>query len=158
VGDGSRDLFNASVSITIGSGASVLFWEDPWIDGRTADTIALALMKHIRSVARRACTVAKGLLNHSWARDIRGELYVEAIRGYLNLWGVIHVVPRADAVEDSFRWKWTADGSYSSKSAYLTLFHGTMALPGAANVWHSSAPLQVQVARMAVATSAVLDG
>jgi hypothetical protein len=145
VGDASRGLFNASVSITIGSGVSTLFWEDPWIGGLTADTIAPALMKHIRPAARRARTVAEGCLDHNWARDIRGELSVEAIRGYLNLWGAIQAVPRADGADDSFRWKWTADGSYSSKSAYLTLFHGTTALPGAANVWNSFAPLKFKL-------------
>jgi hypothetical protein len=77
------------VSITIGSGVSTLFWEDPWIGGLMADTITPALMKHIRPAARRACTMAEGCLDHNWARDIRGELSVEAIRGYLNLWGAI---------------------------------------------------------------------
>jgi hypothetical protein len=89
VGNASRDLFNASVSITIGSGASMLFWEDPWIGGLTTDTIAPALMKHIMLAARQAHIVAECTLNHSWARDIRGELLVEATRGYLNLWGAI---------------------------------------------------------------------
>jgi hypothetical protein len=29
--------------------------------------------------------------------------------------------------------------------AYLTLFHGTTALPGATNVWHSFAPLKYKL-------------
>jgi hypothetical protein len=103
------------------------------------------LMKHIKPAARRARTVATSSLNHSWARDIRGELLVEAIRGFLNLWGAIHAVPRAGGAEDSFRWKWTTDGSYSSKSAYLTLFHGTTALLRVENLWHSFFPLKFKL-------------
>jgi hypothetical protein len=32
-------LFHASVSILVGQGTSVLFWEDAWISGLTASTI-----------------------------------------------------------------------------------------------------------------------
>jgi hypothetical protein len=108
---------------------------------------ACTILSHSR---RRTCmllgrTVADGCLDHNWARDIRGELSVEAIRGYLNLWGTIQAVPRADGADNSFHWKWTTDGSFSSKSAYLTLFHGTTALPGAANVWNSFAPLKFKL-------------
>jgi hypothetical protein len=39
------------------------------------------LMKHIRPSIRRTCTVADSMLNHSWAREIRGELLVDALRG-----------------------------------------------------------------------------
>jgi hypothetical protein len=36
----SRDLFNASVSIIVGSGTAVAFWEDAWIGSLTVKTIA----------------------------------------------------------------------------------------------------------------------
>jgi hypothetical protein len=36
----SRDLFNASVSIIVGSGTTVAFSEDAWIGGLTVKTIA----------------------------------------------------------------------------------------------------------------------
>jgi hypothetical protein len=60
----SRDLFNASVSITVGSGTAVAFWEDAWIGGLTAKTIAPALMKHVRLSVRRSRSVEEGTLNH----------------------------------------------------------------------------------------------
>jgi hypothetical protein len=36
-------------------------------------------------------------------------------------------------------------GSYSSKTAYRTFFHGKMALPGVTNVWNSFAPLKFKM-------------
>jgi hypothetical protein len=111
-----------------------------------ADTIAPELMKHIRPSIRRTRTMVDDMPNHSWARDIRGELSVDAIRGYLKLWGAIQAVPRlGHDNEDSFRWKWTVDSCYSSKSAYLTLFYGTTALPGATHMWHSFALLKYKL-------------
>jgi hypothetical protein len=80
VGATSHDLFNATVTITVGSGTSTLFWEDAWIGDLTTDTIAPVLMKHTRSSIHRMSTVADGVLNHSWAHDICGELSVDVIR------------------------------------------------------------------------------
>jgi hypothetical protein len=84
------------------------------------------------------------LIGNAWASDISGELTVDAIMGYLRLWSAIQEVPRLQASEaDSFRWKWT--GTFSSKTAYRTLFYGTTALPSATNVWHSFAPLKFKL-------------
>jgi hypothetical protein len=41
--------------------------------------------------------------------------------------------------EDKFRWKWTTDGQFSTKTAYRTFFHGSTVLPSAAQVWNSLA-------------------
>jgi hypothetical protein len=100
-------------------------------------------MEHVRPLAKRTRTVADGLPEHAWARDISGELTLGALRGYLRLWGAIQSVQRLGVDEaDTFRWKWTATGVFTAKTAYLTLFHGTTALAGAANVWNSFAPLK----------------
>jgi hypothetical protein len=83
---------------------------------------------------------------NAWARDIAGELTYEALSEYLMLWRAIGDVPRlGDSEPDRFRWKWTASGVFSSKTAYRTLFHGTVALLGATNVWHSFAPLKYKL-------------
>jgi hypothetical protein len=139
----SRALFNASVEVSVVSGTLVKFWEDPWIGGLGVESIAPEIMKHIWPSIKRARTVADGLPEHMWVRDISGELTFGALRGYLKLWGAIQNVQRRGIDEDdAFRWKWTASGSFTAKSAYLTLFHGTTALAGAANVWNSFAPLK----------------
>ncbi|KAK1641707.1 hypothetical protein QYE76_059512 [Lolium multiflorum] len=43
---------------------------------------------------------------------------------------------------DSFRWKWSADGSFSSRGAYGVLFQGTVGLPAATLIWDSFAPFK----------------
>jgi hypothetical protein len=91
-------------------------------------------------------TVADGLNANAWARDIGGELTIVALREYFALWNAILCVPRLRPGEDdAFRWNWTSSGRFSSKSAYRTLFHGMVALPGAANVWNSFAPLKFKM-------------
>jgi hypothetical protein len=123
------------VNISVGAGIGILFWEDAWIGGLTAATIAPSLATMVRPAVRRKLTVVEGLTGNAWARGISGELTVDAIIGYLRLWGAIQDVPRLGTSEaNSFKWKWTASGVFSSKTAYRALFHGTMALPGATNV------------------------
>jgi hypothetical protein len=66
VSDDSRALFNAPVSISIGTGASVKFWVDAWIDGLTVDAIAPALTRLVRPSVRKARSVADGIPDHAW--------------------------------------------------------------------------------------------
>jgi hypothetical protein len=90
----SRALFNASVVVSIGSGTSIKCWVDPWIGGLDAESIAPELMKHVRPSVKRTRTVADGLPEHEWVRDISGELTLGALRGHLKLWGAIQDVQR----------------------------------------------------------------
>ncbi|KAM0843694.1 hypothetical protein ACQ4PT_057533 [Festuca glaucescens] len=73
--------------------------------------------------------------------DIAGELLVDATVQFFHLWDAIAGVQLADATTDTFRWKWTADGSFSSRSAYRSMFQGSTALAGAANIWNADAPM-----------------
>jgi hypothetical protein len=43
-------------------------------------------------------------------------------------------------VPDVFRWNWGAKETYSTKSCYLGMFHGSVAMAGALQVWKSRAP------------------
>jgi hypothetical protein len=79
VGEASKALFQASVDVSISAGTSTMFWEDPCIGGQTAESIAPSLLQLVRPAARRKRTVADGLLGHAWARDIAGELTVNAL-------------------------------------------------------------------------------
>jgi hypothetical protein len=142
----TRVLFNALVAISVGTGTSIRFWVDAWTDGVDAGSIAPALLKLVWPSIRRVRTVADSLKANAWARDIGGELTIVALREYLALWNAIQRMPRLGPGEDdAFRWKWTSSGRFSSKSAYRTLFHGTVALPGAANVWKLFVPLKFKL-------------
>jgi hypothetical protein len=146
IGPDARALFNASVRVELGNGDAVLFWEDPWIGGLNAAAIAPALFRLVSPAARKRRTVAAGLRQNSWALDIRGELSVDATVDYLHLWSAVHAAvarPSLAADEaDVFRWKWTQDGVFSSRSAYGMLFQGTIGLAAAPLIWDSFAPLK----------------
>ncbi|KAM0883521.1 hypothetical protein ACQ4PT_031574 [Festuca glaucescens] len=134
-------MFRASVVITVGAGESILFWEDPWIGGLSVAVVAPAVLRLVKPgvVSRRK--VSEGMANNSWVRDISGTLSVDAVVQFLKLWVAVESAPRG-AGADVLAWKWTADGKFSSKSAYRAFFHGTTALPGATLVWHSFAPFK----------------
>ncbi|KAM0835449.1 hypothetical protein ACQ4PT_062915 [Festuca glaucescens] len=123
--------------VTVGDGTSVLFWEDQWIGGLNAAAIAPTILAMVRPRFRRRQTVAQGLLNHAWTADIADKLSVDATVQFFHLWDAISGVQPADATTDAFRWKWTADGCFSSRSAYRSMFQGFTALPGAANIWNA---------------------
>jgi hypothetical protein len=65
VGQDSIALFHASVRITIGDGASTLFWEDAWVCGLTVEAIAPDLVKLVRPGLRTRRTVRDGLAANS---------------------------------------------------------------------------------------------
>ncbi|KAM0828404.1 hypothetical protein ACQ4PT_067587 [Festuca glaucescens] len=130
----ARALFNASVQIEVGDGASILFWEDAWIRGLNAAAIAPDLIKLVKMAVRKRRSVRDGLLGNSWAADVARELTVDAVVQYLHLWAAVDRVPRngQGGVEaDSFRWKWRGDGQFSSRTAYRMLWQGTTGLSGA---------------------------
>jgi hypothetical protein len=113
----ATSIFNASVSVSVGDGDKTLFWEDPWIAGLAMGAIAPDLIKLVWSCIRRARTVQQGLLDASWVQDIAGELSVNAVVQFLKLWAELRNVALGTG-SDIFRWKWTASGSFSSKTAY----------------------------------------
>ncbi|CAM0947439.1 unnamed protein product [Alopecurus aequalis] len=134
-------MFNASVRIEVGDGARVKFWADPWIHGINAEAIAPALCLLVPPRLKHARTVQDGLANNTWAADIIGDLTVEVVVQYLALWAAVSSVQLSGG-QDVFTWKWHADGRFSSRTAYSAFFHGTTAMPGAANIWDSFAPLK----------------
>ncbi|KAM0827167.1 hypothetical protein ACQ4PT_068367 [Festuca glaucescens] len=145
VGCEARALFNASVQIEVGDGASILFWEDAWMGGLTAAAIAPDLIKLVKMAVRKRRSVRDGLVGNSWAADIAGELTVDAVVQYLHLWAAVAQVSRSEADADHFSWKWRGDGQFSSKSAYRMLWQGTTGLPGAQLVWDSFTPLKYKL-------------
>ncbi|KAG2589482.1 hypothetical protein PVAP13_5NG362481 [Panicum virgatum] len=71
------DMFNASISIQIGNGQRSYFWTDRWIQGRSIKDLAPALLAAVHPRAQRQRTVAEGLSNRAWVRDITGALTVQ---------------------------------------------------------------------------------
>ncbi|CAM0912886.1 unnamed protein product [Alopecurus aequalis] len=136
-------IFNASTRVTLGDGSRIMLWEDPWITGQTVAALAPAVLKLVPPRFRRRRTVRDGLAGNAWARDIVGELSIDAVVQYLKLWQAISAVEAVGEADD-FVWKWTASGQFTSRSAYLAFFEGSTVLPGAPQIWHSFAPLKVR--------------
>jgi hypothetical protein len=136
-------IFNASVSVSVGDGSRTLFWVDPWIGGLTAEAIAPAVVRMVRPGIKRNRTVQHGLQGASWLMDIAGELSVDAVVQFLKLWHELRDMS-VSAGDDVFSWKWTANGQFTSKTAYRAFFFGRTALPGADQVWNAFAPFKVQ--------------
>jgi hypothetical protein len=135
-------VFNASIKITIGDGVRVVFWEDPWVDGQPVHVIAPDLVKLVNPCIQRSRTVQEAVEGAAWVRDIAGELSVNAVVQFFKLWNAIRSTNlRAEA--DTFTWKWTASGGFSSKTAYRAFFFGRTAMPGAAEIWHAFAPFKL---------------
>jgi hypothetical protein len=93
------------------------------------------VLKLIRTGVVKRSTVSDGVRHQAWGWDIEGELSVEAVLQYLQLWSALVMVPLGEG-EDTFCWKWTEDGKFMARSAYHVFFHGTIALPGATHVWN----------------------
>jgi hypothetical protein len=86
-------------------------------------------------------TVAEVLSNRRWVSDIKGALTIQVLEEYLMIWdhvGRINVQPE---IPDTFRWKLTQTGDYSSKSACTALFTGSIRYAPWKKIWKSWAPL-----------------
>jgi hypothetical protein len=144
VGPEAAAIFKASIRMMLGDGSRTLFWDDPWVDGVQIECLAPDLIKMVRPSIRRSRTVQQGMTGAAWVRDIAGELSVNAVVQYVQLWVRVHNVQLAGDGDDSIAWKWMSNGAFSSRSAYRAFFHGRTALPGAEQVWHAYAPFKFQ--------------
>jgi hypothetical protein len=133
-------IFNAAIRITVGSSGQVLFWTEPWIDGLNATAIAPAVVALVRPSRLRTATVQHGLDANRWTADIGGRLSVDAVVQFFGLWTRIQRVQLAPGSPDSFAWKISVDGAYSTRSTYIACFAGRTAQPAASQVWNSFAP------------------
>jgi hypothetical protein len=131
-----RDLFNASTVMTVGNGKKALFWTSSWLNGTTAKLIAPSLY---RKSKRKKFTVHQGLLNRKWIDHIFPPTSPEEVGEFIKLWEAIGAVPINDAVEDEVRWRWTTDGEYSTKSAYLIQFAGRFSKIKITAIWKAKA-------------------
>jgi hypothetical protein len=133
------EIFEAVTSSVVGDGARTFFWLDNWLpDGRLKD-LALHLFTLIPKRLSRVRMV-RDALDGEWLDDIPPDLDALAIQELLAVADHVEGLTVTEGVADEFRWDWGADGVYSSKSCYLGMFHGKVAMAGALQVWKSRAP------------------
>lgn len=92
---------------------------------------------------RKQRTIAEGLLNYAWTRDIHGDMGIHEIGQYLLLWRETEGAALNDQ-PDQLIWRWTSSGSYSACSAYLATFHGSASCDSWQLTWRSWAPPRVK--------------
>ena len=62
-------VFDSLVTIQVGRGDKVLFWRDRWLQGRSAEDIAPAVVAAVSVRRRNSRTVQQAMLNNMWTRD-----------------------------------------------------------------------------------------
>ena len=132
-------VFCAATVSSIGSGESTLFWTDNWIDGMSIRAMAPVLFGVV-SARRRKALVCDALPGRAWVRHITGAFTVHMLTQFMQVWRRLQQVQLVPRVPDVFRWRLTADGSYSAASAYGAMFFGSSRPLGAKEIWKTSAP------------------
>jgi len=118
-----RLLFNLSTKITVGDGAKARFWHNSWLEGEAPKYLAPHLFELIR---RKNKSVQQELRNNSWIRSLRGRITTTVqVEEFVSLWIRLQNIQLTPGVRDSIVWRWTADASYSTRSAYRIQFKGS---------------------------------
>ena len=126
-----RELFFTSTTVNIGNGRATPFWEACWCNGMAPKMIAPNLFKAARYKKRM---VAQELRNHNWIRNFRSLDDVTLITEFLKLADIISQTHLSEQ-EDTIKWRWSASGEYSARSAYSIQFAPTIKQDWAAKVW-----------------------
>ncbi|XP_073355010.1 uncharacterized protein [Aegilops tauschii subsp. strangulata] len=86
------------------------------------------------------------MTDERWVRHLKQNLPAEATREFTVLWSEIHHTALGTE-PDSITWRWTANGKYSSKSAYGIQFEGSLRASFDKFNWKSDASGKCKVFR-----------
>ncbi|WVZ49014.1 hypothetical protein U9M48_000396 [Paspalum notatum var. saurae] len=128
-------LFRASTVVTVGNGLSTSFWHDSWLSGKAPMDIA----PNLYSLAwRKNKCVQEELVNLNWTRGLWRMDTAQQLYKFFSLWDLLQEVQLSNQ-DDCIRWKWTAEGTYSSKSSYLAQFRGSFCSFQGNAIWNAHA-------------------
>jgi len=133
-------MFHASISIELGDGTRSFFWTDRWLHGKSIKDLAPCLCNVVGLRIQRKRTVAEGLQEDLWIRDITGALTVQVLLDYLLIWDLTRNIILHPEIPDRLIWKWTGDHTFSTASAYRAFFIGQYSIPGATILKKTQAP------------------
>lgn len=139
-----KAMFNASIEVQPGSGTQTLFWTDKWLEGKSIQSLAPDLCCMVSSKTRNNITLAQGLHNKQWIKDLKGQMTMTAFAQYLELWPLIQGIQLNPGTEDVICWRWTSLHQYTAKSAYRMFFAGSVPFSEAKLIWKSWAPPKVK--------------
>ncbi|GJN18978.1 hypothetical protein PR202_gb06201 [Eleusine coracana subsp. coracana] len=130
---------------TVGDGRSTLFWTDCWVNDKSIQELASALMSFVKRRGWRARTVHDALMQNTWLRDIAVELPVLATWQFLLLWDVLATVELMPEECDTHVWTPCPSGIFSSKSAYRRYFVDGISFEPHKRIWRTWAPLKIKI-------------
>ena len=93
---------------------------------------------------RKARTVAKAMVDHSWVSDISGVLSLSGLMEYLELWDALTNFQLNNTI-DQHHWKFESSSTFSSKSAYRAFFIGSIQFELWKCLWKSWAPNKCKI-------------
>jgi hypothetical protein len=130
-----KQLFRVSTIVHLGDGNKATFQNCSWLNGRAPRDIALGLFK---LAWRENRTVKEDTTDQHWTRGLWRMDTVELMAQYVVLWDAVQQIQLTDA-PDQIVWRWTANGAYTTKSAYLAQMKGTYCSFDADAIWHAHA-------------------
>jgi hypothetical protein len=97
-------------------------------------------------VTRKNKSVQQELHNGNWILYLRKRVHItEHIEEFVSLWIRIQAVHLQLGVRDSIIWRWTASGSYSTRSAYRIQFKGSYGIFNSKLIWKAQAENKCKV-------------
>jgi hypothetical protein len=119
-----------------------LFWKDRWLASKTIQELAPRLFSLVSRRRINKCTVGEALSNEAWLDDLQGNISVEALMEFLEIWDIASNMVLTPETPDKHIWRLSSSGQYTSKSAYDALFEGAILFEPYQRIWKSSAPLK----------------
>ena len=101
-----------------------------------AKSIAPSLSAKTR---RKKITVHQALKNEKWIDHIYPPTMHEEVTEFVKLWEALRGFTLNESVEDTIIWRWTADGEYTTKSAYQVQFIGVFSKIKLTPIWKAKA-------------------
>jgi hypothetical protein len=133
-------LLSLAIITEIGDGANTLFWKDKWLAGKSIQDLAPNLYVLVPKGRASRRTVKTALDEMKWTEDIQGEIPVQTLMEYLELWDMLEDISVQEGIPDRHIWRLSASGKYTAKSAYDALFEGALSFAPFERIWKSWAP------------------
>ena len=88
---------------------------------------------------RKNITVRQALNNNKWIDHIYPPTSPEEVRQFVRLWEELQGVVLNVEIQDDISWRWTADGVYTTQSAYQIQFVGVYSRMKITPIWRAKA-------------------
>ena len=129
----------------MGKGERISFWENAWLQGRRPRDIAPAVYNISK---RKNRSLREALVNNNWVRDLDlHNVHFSAVHfsEYCDLRHQVSQATLQPDIPDNIDWKLTADGMYTTKSAFDAQFLGSTSTNFENLIWKAWAPPKCKV-------------